>query len=396
MPQESLPEQVGNSLRDLAAGAIEDGIRGSFRDLSNPAEAIRAGGSGGAAQKAQVAFGRAACRRWARGQGPQGALADAINAPLCQPYLEDIGEWPGSGSYAPPFSGGQCSINYRVFARRVRTDGADLSTCIDDGVIEITPAGGLPGPIGGIVFSSTNTGPPSFIPVDEAALIFGGGQQSPLGGRFSGCSQPFFTITSVVPVGGAPDVCGDPKDGYDPAPKLPDDGYDGTEPWGPGLPDIRIDFNPDGSINIDLPDVDTDGPRTVPDRTNPDNYPGPITELPEPPPPGDQGDAGGAGTTGDGGEEEGEAPPGQVLVGVLIEVLSGPPDKQGFIDPDVWKWPCWVYMGGDAGLDQDLAGQYLRSPQFVHAETENATRYRVVANIGYNLRVTPYYREVEE
>jgi hypothetical protein len=53
-------------------------------------------------------------------------------------------------------------------------------------------------------------------------------------------------------------------------------------------------------------------------------------------------------------------------------------------------------MGGAAGLDQDFAGSALAQTQFVNAESENATRWRVQANPGYDVRVTPYYREVQE
>jgi hypothetical protein len=53
-------------------------------------------------------------------------------------------------------------------------------------------------------------------------------------------------------------------------------------------------------------------------------------------------------------------------------------------------------MGGPEGLDQDYAGSMLSDGQFVFAEQDNLTRWRVAANIGYSWSVTPYYREVKE
>jgi hypothetical protein len=50
-------------------------------------------------------------------------------------------------------------------------------------------------------------------------------------------------------------------------------------------------------------------------------------------------------------------------------------------------------MGDDAGLDHDPAGAMLRDGQLVLAEREGLTKYRVAANPGYNLTVTPYWRK---
>jgi hypothetical protein len=84
-----------------------------------------------------------------------------------------------------------------------------------------------------------------------------------------------------------------------------------------------------------------------------------------------------------------------VLVGLKVDVLEAPPFAREFA-PGIYRGAAYIYMGGDAGLDQDFAGSMLSDGQFVHAEKDNLTCWRVRANTGFRLRVTPYYREVEE
>jgi hypothetical protein len=53
-------------------------------------------------------------------------------------------------------------------------------------------------------------------------------------------------------------------------------------------------------------------------------------------------------------------------------------------------------MGDENGLDHDPAGAMLRSGQLVLAERDGLTKYRVSANVGYSLTVTPFWRTPEE
>jgi hypothetical protein len=53
-------------------------------------------------------------------------------------------------------------------------------------------------------------------------------------------------------------------------------------------------------------------------------------------------------------------------------------------------------MGDEDGLDHDPAGAMLRSGQFVLAERNYLTKWKVTANDGYNLSVTPYYKDAEQ
>jgi hypothetical protein len=50
-------------------------------------------------------------------------------------------------------------------------------------------------------------------------------------------------------------------------------------------------------------------------------------------------------------------------------------------------------MGDENGLDHDPAGAMLKSGQLVLAEKEGLTKYLVSANLGYDLTITPYWRE---
>jgi hypothetical protein len=52
-------------------------------------------------------------------------------------------------------------------------------------------------------------------------------------------------------------------------------------------------------------------------------------------------------------------------------------------------------MGDANGLDNDTAGATMASGQMVLAERDYLTKWRVVANDGYNLSITPYYKDTE-
>ena len=126
-----------------------------------------------------------------------------------------------------------------------------------------------------------------------------------------------------------------------------------------------------------------------------DNPFGPMPTLPPSPPPGDQGTAGSPESATPGSPAEGEAPPGEVLVGLRLDLVSTPVHPNTYA-PGVFRGAAYIYMGGPEGLDQDYAGSMLSDGQFVFAEQDNLTRWRVAANIGYSWSVTPYYREVKE
>jgi hypothetical protein len=84
-----------------------------------------------------------------------------------------------------------------------------------------------------------------------------------------------------------------------------------------------------------------------------------------------------------------------MLWGLRIGVLEAPSSARQYA-PGVYRGACYVYMGDSDGLDHDPAGAMLRDGQFVLAERDYLTRWRVAANPGYNLRVTPYYKPTGE
>lgn len=392
------PEQ-NNSARRFFRDRAVDVAGGWGEQVFNPGEFLRRDLSGGEiGPQIDQAIGRGFCRRWAR-TGKTGILPgrNAYYSSNCRGYLEDIGEWPGDGFAGPNLPGGQCAgVGYSVNHTGTALNYPGPVEAPFDRTFSI----GF-GPIVSQNFTSTQFGRVN----NGVNIEFFDGPQ-PGAPKLS--SQ--FTYTSFdnqgrpTTVGGAvrifrndglPDECGNQPAEYEPNPELPSPAppFEPTAPNPWGGPDINldIDINPDGTINIDLPDF-PGNPLDPIDPENPDPGGG---DRPPALPPGDQGNPGGSGTTGDGGEEEGEAPPGQVLVGLLLELITIPIGAKEF-GPGIYRGPAWIYMGGDAGLDQDFAGSCLAETQFVNAETENATKWRVRANIGYNIRVTPYYREVEE
>jgi hypothetical protein len=161
------------------------------------------------------------------------------------------------------------------------------------------------------------------------------------------------------------------------------------------------------NINIDIPGV---GPITVTVEPTADGDPivcyeevglcveipiggGDGTAPPSGPPPGG-GTAGGSSDTGAGGEAEDEADEGEMLWGLKIDILDTPPEPKLYA-PGVYRAVCYIYMGDSDGLDHDPAGAMLRDGQFVLAERDYLTKWRVAANVGYNLRITPYYKPIE-
>lgn len=190
-----------------------------------------------------------------------------------------------------------------------------------------------------------------------------------------------------------PGLCGEPETPIGPNPNPRPD---------PGLPPDDEPFEgPGGEPLFPMPEV----PNPFGDPVQLPNFPGPDPEepippqlppvLPDPVPPGDSGDPNTPVDTGEGGDAEGEEPD-EYLVGVSVEVLTAPPGARTTFTPDgpIYLGACFLYMGGDGGLDLQQEARYLKSGQFFYAP-ENANRWSVVAGVGYNLRVTPFYREAE-
>ena len=331
---------------------------------------------------------RRACRRHARNEAA-GLYSNlgALRRPRyghCAPYLDSINEGPtSSGSYGPPFSGGQCSANYRVFATRNLTPGNAVgqNICNTTPNIEITPNGGLLGPIRGIRTATTII---AGIPAEEAFLKYGNNQEFSLGGRFQGCLSPFFGITSLQRIDGNPDNCGDPPNEYNPPtwppnlPSLPPPTV--APPGGDGGDDIEVDpdgnwrFCENGDCTPFFPPGGGGGgpgePDGDPQETDPNDPDNP-------------------------NEVSGCAEDGNVLTGVQIDIIQEPPNYQGL--GNIYYRSCWVWMGPSSGLlDMVSDGKAIESGQFVIPDSRDCVCYKVRANPGFRVSVQAYSRPKEE
>ena len=324
---------------------------------------------------------------WARllGNGTAGTMDR-----MCTPYWDD-NNWDGPEVAPPPFTGGQCDFLYLFdIAGRTSAGISGGTTC--SGNVPYSTVGSAWGPLsnfrlGGASDCSGGDGPSQEVLVTCHGA--GGGARSPTPVTVAVTSPVFtFSISNVRPQSGVPDSCGNLPPEIGPGPNPPPD----PGPIGGPVPttDPR---NPTGPPLIPLPPYEDPvyGPIPIEGPQGPPGPPAP----PSGPPPGDIGDPGTPGDTGSGGEAEGEAPDGQVLVGLKVDVLESPPKARQFA-PGVFRGAGYIYMGVTGNLDQDYGGSMLKSGQFFFAEKENLTSWLVSANTGYNFRVTPYYREAQE
>jgi len=328
------------------------------------------------------AVARSACRRY--GANPDSVPASRVERieAACRPYLDGLN--PDSGpAIVVPVEGGQCDQ---------RCYGVDITTTSVPGGPSVTNRVRIKGPITG--FRRVPTSPLNHNVEAFSRSVGQSGfncrQTTPQQWNFSGIGGQVETFSAVIVdanMGG--DVCGNAPPVVVPPTSNPD-----TTP-----PPFR--FNPDPFIDIDV-DVEVtnegdiifdigNGPTTVdpfpPGDSSDGGAPGPG--------PGDIGDAGSVGDTGTGGEAEGEAPAGEILVGLKIDVIESPPKARQFVD-GVFRGAVYIYMGVAENLDQDYGGSMLKSGQFFFAEKDNLTHWLVSANNGYRFNVTPYYREAQE
>ena len=336
---------------------------------------------------------RRACRRHARNEAA-GLYSDlgALRRPRyghCKPYLDSIGEGPtSSGSYGPPFTGGQCSgTTYQVIATfNLGTDvPGGCSAPFDQAINGVF---GVAGPIKGITLGSA---PPdgAQLPRKTAKLNHGNNQQIDLGTTFGGCNKPFVVIKSVTPMYNGPNNCGDPPNEYNPP------------TWPPNLPSLPPPtIAPPGGDGDDDIEIDPDGNWRICEN-------GDCTPW-FPPGPGDGPDSGGGPGEEDGDPQEtdpndpdnpnevsGCVDEGRILTGVQIEVTQAPPNYQGL--GSIYYKSCWVWMGPNSELlDMVPDGKHIENGQFVIPDGPDCTCFKVRANPGFRVSVQAYSRPKEE
>ena len=344
-------------------------------------EYIRAGEPKSVTSQIGQAVARAACRRYGSGAAtPTAAQAERYER-ACRPYLDDIGLGKAT-RLVVPVRGGQCpSTLYSFTLRRFFPDGTDI------GNQTISCGGGWYGPIGVFREFSGGSHRVGITGFNSAGLprrsdtIVGGGP----GARV----EPFGFVKCL---GGA-DNCGNAPVVVDPIPP-------GTDPTPPPFRfnpsptvdvDIDVDVNVDGSItfNIGTGDITVD-PFTGADGTTGG---GGAEVAPTTP-----GVSGSAEDTGLGGESDGEAPEGKELTGVLVAILASPVDANRFKNNSTqpFRGAGYISMGYPGLLGVDPSGGVFSSPQFFHAQQRGLTAWRTSANLGFNLRTTPYYRDIPE
>jgi hypothetical protein len=375
------PALLANWTADQTLGLFRDAFNASRQD---GATFIHTGSPTSLVGRLNQATARQACRRWARKLDTLPADKNAAYDTACRPYLESIGEYPGTGIIRQDFRGGQCpGVGYIVTMQGNNAcPGGTTSTLSRNG------------PLGGFVIGNAPGNDCQGNPGRRPGILVDG---QFVGGSLTAIRQAdaaSWRVVSVTRVDGQPDNCGNPPITVTPPPPV-------TTPLPPirVRPDVNIDvtidvdIGPDGSIDIDFnPEFELEPDVTI-DPFGGDG--GGSGGTPTAPP----GDRGNPGDDFDSGEEtpEGEAPPGQVLTGVLIDAISIADfvNKTELPSATVYRGVCYVLMGGEPGVDLQPEGSTVVFPQFFEAP-ENSTKWRVYANVGYRLRVTPYYREVEE
>jgi hypothetical protein len=210
-------------------------------------------------------------------------------------------------------------------------------------------------------------------------------------GNFGGPYE--ITNITVERSNGLSDNCGDPPAGDpvvvpNPNPR-PDPGLD---------PEDEPTEDPTGRPVLPMPDLPNPwgDPISIPSIPLP-SFGDPKYEPSNDPSP-EPGEPGTPVDIPEGGEAEDTAEDGQELVGVRLEftTVPGKPRQPGnVIGPQLYVGAAYVYMGIDGqGLELQSEGTVIESGQFFFAERP-ADKWKVIAALGYAVRVTPYYREVK-
>lgn len=384
---EVTPEGLATKIVAEIPNFFRDGID---QILTGEGEYIRAGEPRGQVGKIGQAVARSYCRQYGANPGAAkfGNAERIENA--CRPYLDDIS--PGNGpEIGVPFDGGQCpgailigevtgvnNVTQVPFAQKFKTRGPLVSAqnAMNGAasIFQVTSGGS-------VIATALCTGTaPTIGPVQAR--------------QFGGTRDPRLTIqgVSVFEVcAGSLDNCGNPP----PTVRQPRPIADPTGPnfrFNPGGGidiDLGVEVNPDGTIDVDIGtgpiNVDLFPPDGGGNGGGGDDEPGDVGEE----------DTDGAEDADENGSASGCAGENQVLGGLKIAVTTSPPGARLYA-PGIFRGACYIYMGVESNLDLDFGGSMVRDGQFFLPEKENLTCWEVQANLGYRLRVTPYYKTIEE
>lgn len=335
-----------------------------------------------------LAAARQGCRRYADKGGNYPELRAARAERACRPYLDSI-DYGDPPKLKRPFDGGQCpGVQYRVVATFQNPNTGAL-TGVDDrvviGPVTVRAGGNQAGDPGA---NCEGTGLTYF---SGRELLANGVPYLSWDGLCGNVSS--LRSISVTPNDGSPDICGDPPPDYFP-PVPPVTPGPTKEPF-LSPPDIDVNIgvevNIDGSINVDF----GTGPITIDPFDEPPEDPTGGGGEDEPVPPGYQGDPGAPVDVGPGDAAD-ETDPNRNLVGVLVQTIETPARaNQVFNQTETYtKGAYFVYFGGDGGLSLNPEGAITIEDQFFYAP-EGANRFRVVPNVGFTIRVVPFYNEAD-
>ena len=332
------------------------------------------------------ASARSACRRY--GANPDSFPSGRVQRieAACRPYLDGISSGKGP-TFRTLFQGGQCPQEYT---------GNMVITRMDDGFATTSPLLIILGPFD--VRARRVDQNVHAIEINTRKWRFSGANNFASGAQIWRAYSTVTTLPNVavratlanilIQPPGAPDNCGNPPPTTEPGAGIPDT-TGPTFRFNPSadidIP-ITVEINPDGTIDVDIGT-------------------GPITIDPFP-----EGGSGGGGedAPGDVGEPDedaaqdadgdgnasGCAGENQTLGGLKIDIVTAPP-KANTYSPGIFRGAAYIWMGVEDNLDQDFGGSMLRSGQFFLPEKDNLTCWEVQANIGFKLRVTPYYKTEE-
>jgi hypothetical protein len=307
-----------------------------------------------------------------------------VGALLCDPYWKDKNYSPPVEG--PPFTGGQCAgVLYRIVyswsLTRLNCNGSAATPLTSGGNITLNNRVGPISWADTSVYNACGDGRRS----DGSITLTSASNTDKIGAALGAGYITSITINIAVSrMDNAPDTCGNPTGpAFRPGPSPP------PRPTFPPGEEPGVD--PDGQPFFVVPDIPgpivTEPPIEVPP---PSTGPGEPGGDPGPP----EGESGAPVTATPGDDAEGEADEGKELVGLRVDIVTFPPNANP-VAPGLYRGVCYAFMGNDSGLDLDPAGALIGDGQLILAERPRLTKWRVTANIGYNLSVTPYYRTIE-
>lgn len=347
--------------------------------LSGP-EYIRDADPDGLTKRIGLGLARQTCRRYADGAADITPARAVQYENACRPYLDSVGYGTGP-EIEKPFDGGQCAdVLYRVdYEFRNGNNPFVPATLFERGPLSVStalaPGDENAGCLNGTVFT-------------RKTLLGANGARRVLS---SGCNTDS-RVTSITPAEGGPNNCGNPP----PVITQPE------PPAAPGpkfepivvIPVINIDagvtVNLDGTVDVEIGEVNV----TIdPFGDAPGGGGGGVGAGDLVP---DGGLAGAPADTGNGGVASGEAPMGQELVGVRVEVLEAPIGFNQYANNPavVYRGIGYIRMGYSGRLALDVGASAVISPQFFLAPVRGFTNWEHRANTGFINRVTPFYREL--